>query len=168
MIRFIVTAIEIIICFLLQTAVFPQFAFAGIVPDLLMIITVGNAYTRGRISGLLTGLACGLFIDFCYGSVIGICGLLYMTTGYLCGYVSRFYAKDDYTMPVLLTAAGEFLYCLMYYIVEYLLRGKLHIGGYLLQIIIPKVLYTVVAAVILYRIMNGIHLRLARREQKEE
>ncbi len=168
MIRFLLILIEVIVCFLLQTAVFPAFAFAGIVPDVLMIITAGNAYMRGRVTGMLTGLACGLLIDCCYGSIIGLCGLLYMVTGYLCGYAARFYAGDDYTIPILLTAAGEFLYCIMYYVAEYLLRGQLHIGAYFMQIILPKTLYTVVAAVFIYRIINRLHLRLWSREHKEE
>ncbi len=167
-IRCILILIEIVICFLLQTAVFPALAFAGIVPDLLMTVVAANAYTRGRITGMLTGLACGLLVDCCYGSIIGLYGLLYMVTGYLCGCVVRFYASDDYTIPILLTAAGEFFYCVLYYAAEYLLRGQLQFGAYFMQIILPRILYTVVAAVPVYRGINSLHLRLWSREHKEE
>lgn len=166
--RVIITIIEIILCFLLQTVVFTTYSPTGIIPDLLMVITIGNAFMRGRTTGLLTGFVCGLLLDCCYGSGMGLCALLYMVTGYLAGYVARFYLPDDYTLPTLLIAAGELLYCLMYYVTEYMLRGKLHIGTYFGQIILPKIAFTVFAGVFLYRIMNGVNLRLAARKPKEE
>ena len=56
----------------------------------------------------------------------------------------------------------------MYYVTEYMLRGKLYIGTYFGQIILPKIAFTVLAGVFLYRIMNGVNLRLAARKPKEE
>ena len=60
MIRIIVIGIEIVICFLLQSSVFPHFELAGVVPDVLMILVVATAYTRGILPGLFTGLFSGL------------------------------------------------------------------------------------------------------------
>ena len=73
-IRFILVIIEILLFYLLQTSVFPYFALAGVVPDLLMILTVSVAFTRGRIQGMLTGLAAGLLMDFCFSSIVGFYG----------------------------------------------------------------------------------------------
>ena len=73
MIRILVIGIEIILSFLLQSTVFDHIRLAGVVPDILMILVVTIAYTRGTYPGLFTGLFAGLLVDFMYGDVIGIC-----------------------------------------------------------------------------------------------
>lgn len=167
MIRIIVTLIEILICFLLQSSVFPSFALANVTPDLLMVLTVANAYQLGIIPGMFTGLFAGLIVDFTLGNVIGLYGMMYMIIGYLNGYAHKIYDKEDYTIPVVLIAVSEFVYNLMYYIFEFLLRGRLNIGYYTFRLSLPKVIYTVVAGILLYKLFNMIHIGLYRLKHKE-
>lgn len=168
MIRFIIIITEIVLCFLLQTCVPAEYSALGAGPDLLMIVTVGNAYMRGRTTGLLTGFACGLLVDICYGSGLGLCALLYMVVGYFVGYAAKFYIPDDYTFPILLIAAGEFLYSTLYYAVEYMLRGQLRFGIYFTEIILPGVAFTLLSGIILYRIMNGLNVLCMREREPGE
>ena len=72
MIYFVVTIVQILICFLLQSSVFPWFRLADVVPDILMILVVFNAYTFGILPGMFTGLACGLILDSTIGNLIGL------------------------------------------------------------------------------------------------
>ncbi|MDD5936930.1 MAG: rod shape-determining protein MreD [Clostridiales bacterium] len=168
MIRIIVTFIEIIICFLLQSAVFPHFALANVVPDIMIILIVANAYSRGIFSGMFTGLFCGLLVDCMYGSVIGLYGILYMVIGYLNGYSTKIYDREDVTIPMVLLAVSEFLYCFFYYVFEFLMRGRLNIGYYMFRIGLPSVIYTVLVGIILYKLFNFINIKLARLSNKEE
>lgn len=167
-VRIIVVGIQIVICFLLQSSVFPHFELAGVVPDLLMVLVVATAYTRGIFPGMFTGLFAGLLVDFCFGDVIGIYGLLYMFIGYLNGYSNKIYDRDDYTIPMILIAVSEFVYCFLYYVVEFLLRGRLNLGFYMYRIMLPRVIYTVLIGVIFYKLFHMVHVGLSRLMQKEE
>lgn len=168
MIRILVIGIELIICFLLQSSVFPHFELAGVVPDFLMILVVTTAYTRGVIPGLFTGLFAGLLVDFCIGDLIGLYGLLYMIIGFLCGYSNKFYDRDDYIIPLVLTGISEFVYCFLYYIFEFLLRGRLNVGFYMYHVILPRVIYTVFIGVLLYKLLHMIHMGITKLLKKEE
>ena len=70
--RRISTIFIILLAFLLQTTIFHKLAMANVVPNLLLILTVCYSYMRGRTSGELIGLLCGLMLDMMYGSVIGL------------------------------------------------------------------------------------------------
>lgn len=168
MIRILVIGIEIILSFLLQSTVFPNIRLAGVVPDILMILVVTTAYTRGIYPGLFTGLFAGLLVDFMYGDVIGICALLYMFIGFLNGYSNKIYDRDDYAIPLILIAASEFVYSFLYYVLEFLLRGRLNIGYYAYRIMLPKVIYTVLMGVIFYKLFHMIHVGISKLLKKEE
>lgn len=168
MIQIVVTLIEILICFLLQSSVFPNLALANVVPNVMMILIVANAYSKGIFSGMFTGLICGLMVDCMYGDVIGLNGILYMVVGYLNGYSRKIYDKEDVTIPLVLIAVSEFVYCFFYYVFEFLMRGRLNIGYYMFRIGLPSVIYTVVVGIICYKLFNIIHLKLLRLKYKEE
>lgn len=168
MIRFVVTIIEILICFLLQSSVFPSLSLANVVPDVMMVLIVANAYSQGIFSGMFTGLLCGLMVDCLFGSVIGLYAIIYMVIGYLNGYSRKIYDKEDVTIPLVLIAVSEFVYCFLYYISEFLMRGKLNVGYYMFRIGLPRVIYTVLVGIIFYKLFNLIHLKLLWLKSKEE
>ncbi len=153
-IRFILVIIEILLFYLLQTSVFPYFALAGVVPDLLMILTVSVAFTRGRIQGMLTGLAAGLLMDFCFSSIVGFYGILYLVTGYLAGFSHKIYDRNDYTLPLILVGVSELIYNLLYFVVFYMLQGRLNFGYYMYRFTVPRVIYTVLLSIIIYKLLN--------------
>lgn len=168
MIHIIVTLIQIVLCFLLQSSVFPHFALANVVPDFMMILIVANAYNRGIFSGMFTGLVCGLLADCMFGSVIGLYGIIYMVIGYFNGFAHKIYDHEDVTIPIVLIAVSEFCYCFFFYVFEFLLRGRLNIGYYMFRIGLPSVIYTVLVGIILYKFFNFIHIKLRRISNKEE
>ena len=168
MIRILVIGIEIIFSFLLQSTVFSHIQLAGVVPDILMILVVTTAYTRGIYPGLFTGLFAGLLVDFMFGDVIGICALLYMFIGFLNGYSNKIYDRDDYAIPLILIAVSEFVYSFLYYVLEFLLRGRLNIGYYAYRIMLPKVIYTILMGVIFYKLFHMIHVGISKLIKKEE
>lgn len=165
--RFIVTVLEILICFLLQTTVFQWVALAHVTPNLLLILTVAAGLMRGRTEGLTVGFVCGILIDFCYGNVLGLYALIYMLIGYLNGYSHRIFVKDDLTIPILLVGVSQFVYFFLYYIFEFLLKGKLNLLFYLVRIGLPEIIYTVVISIVLYKLLNIINTRLDWKEEKE-
>jgi rod shape-determining protein MreD len=165
--RFIVVILEIIICFILQTTVFQWVALAHVTPNLLLILTVATGLMRGRTEGLTVGFACGLLIDFCYGDVLGLYALIYMLIGYLNGYSHRIFVKDDLTIPILLVGVSQFVYFFLFYVFEFLLKGKLNILFYLVRIGLPEIVYTVVVSIVLYKLLNIINMQIDRKEEEE-
>ena len=72
MLRKICVAFLIILCFVLQSTVFRSLAFAGIVPNLLIILTASFGFMRGENEGLLIGFFSGLLCDIFFGDVLGM------------------------------------------------------------------------------------------------
>lgn len=168
MIRIAVVFIELILCFLLQSTVMPAISLAGVVPDLLLVLVVTVAYTRGRIDGMLTGLAAGLLTDVCFNDMVGLCALFYLCIGYFAGYARNVYDERDYILPLLMVVAGEFVYSFSYYIAHFLLRSKTEFGYYFIHLILPRMVYTLLAAALFYPLFHWIHRLIVRLSDKEE
>lgn len=165
--RFIIATIEIIICFLLQTTVFQWIALANVVPNLLLIVTVSYAFMHGRKEGMLVGFFCGLLADVCFGDVIGICTLIYMTIGYINGYSNKIFDMDDMAMPITLIGVSQFVYFFLYYILGFLLRGRLSIFYYFIKIGLPETIYTVFVSIFLYKLLIIIDEHTSHMKEEE-
>ena len=164
MLRGIIVLIQIVLCFLLQSSIFSYFELAGVVPDIALIFIVTVAYRKGQIPAMVVGLTFGLLYDVCFGDVIGICALLYLVIGFLAGFSNKIYDKRDLVIPLLSIAVGEFLYSFFYYVFEFLLRNRTTLGYYMSNVILPRVIYTVLVAVILYPLF----LAMSQLPKKEE
>jgi rod shape-determining protein MreD len=159
----------VVLFFLLQTTVFQWISLAGVVPNLLVIITVTAGFLNGSVPGIFCGLFCGLLADCMYGSVIGLYALFYMLDGYLAGIVHRFYSQEEeYTVPLLLIACGDLLFNFLYYLAEFLLRNRQQLGTYFVKIMLPELAYTVFAAVFFYKLLLWLHKLIEEGGQKEE
>ncbi len=166
--RFIVYTIEIIICFIIQTAMHQYMNLANIMPNMLLILVVSNSYMRGRMVGLQLGLFSGLLVDLMSGSyIMGIYALIYMLIGYLIGYTHRYYSNDDYTLPIIIVAVSDLIYGIFYYMVEFLLRGRLSFLFYLRRMILPEIIYTVAISILIYKLLHMINSRLEQKSEKE-
>lgn len=166
--RLIIYILEIIICFLIQSAMYHYIAMANIMPNLLLILVAATGHMRGRTPGMMLGLFGGLLVDLMYGSyIIGLYALLYLVIGYLAGMTNRFYSKDDYTLPIGIIAICNLIYGFFYYVFEFLLRGRLDILFYLRRIILPEIIYTVAVSVFLYKLLHMINSRLERNQDEE-
>lgn len=168
MVRLIVTLIELIFCFLLQTSLFSFLRISGVVPNCLLILVITVAYARGQISAVVTGFFAGMLLDLCFAETVGFCAILYMIVGFLAGYAHKIYYKRDYFVPGALMFAGELLYSFLYYILFFLLRGKLELHTYFIYTILPRMLYTVLVSLALYPAFHGIHRLLLLLEGKND
>ena len=160
MLHAIIIFIEIIISFLLQTTVFQWFELADTVPNLLLILTVSQGFLRGRKVGLLTGIICGLLIDLMYGDIVGVSAIIYMTIGYINGYSGKIFNKADKIVPVVLVGFSQFAYFILYYTFNFLLRGKLNIFYYFITIGLPEIVYTTLVAILIYRLIYFIDVKI--------
>jgi len=166
--RFIIYFLEILVCYLLQTTLYRFVSLANIMPNILLILIVSVAYMRGRMTGLTIGLFAGLLVDLLYSSyVVGIRALLFMLVGYVIGYTHKYYSDDDYTLPIIIIAISDLFYNFFYYVIEYLLRGRMNFFFYLRRIVFPEIIYTVAVSILLYKLLHIINNHMDRKPEKE-
>lgn len=168
MLLVLILAIEILASFLLQSTVFVGLSVANAVPDLLLIVTVAAGYHNSRLTGMGTGFFCGLLLDIATGGVLGVYALFYMLIGYTCGKFNQYYIQRDWFVPLLLVAVSEFALCTCIYIFFYLIRGDLRFVRYVKDIFIPKMLYTVIIAIVYYLILTFLYERIINRNAEDE
>lgn len=151
--------------FVLQTTFLQYISLADVAPNLLLVIVVSLAYIKGSNAGMAAGFLCGLLPDLMYGDLIGINSLICLVIGYLAGLVHKIYDPEDVTFPILITAAADFIYGLLYYVFHFLFRNRLDFMYYMRRIIFPEMVYTVVLSALVYK---GILKLLFLFERKQE
>ena len=165
--RFIVSFLLVISCFVLQSTVFKSIAFGGIIPNLMIVLTASFGFMRGEKAGILFGFFCGLLADIFFGSVIGLYAMIYMYIGYANGKFNMIFYPEDIKLPLALIFVSDMAYGLLSYIILFLMRGRFHFTYYLIHIILPEMVYTIVVTLIFYPFLLWINKKLKHREQKE-
>lgn len=166
--RCITIGIIIVICFLLQCTVFHYIELAGVVPNLLLIVTMSFGLMRGRREGLLVGFFSGLLVDIFFGSVLGPYAFIYMTLGYGNGFFHRIYYVEDVLLPMIMISLNDFIYNIIIYVVFFLMRNRLDFLGYLKDVMLPEMIYTILITLFFYKILVRINLRLKRVKEAEQ
>lgn len=164
--RYLITIIICIAAFLLQCSVFPWFNFNGIVPNVLIIVTAAFGFMRGKKNGLFTGLLCGLLLDIFFGEVIGLYALFYTYIGFANGYFRKLFYPEDIKLPLGLISMSDLIYNLLYYCVLFLLRSRFRFDYYLINIIIPEMIYTVSVSLLIYPVVLRINNKLEEIEKR--
>ena len=67
MLSFLLTALSILVSFLLQTAVFPAVLPLHVFPNLLIIVTAANVFMKDENVGIIVGFFCGLIYEIFFG-----------------------------------------------------------------------------------------------------
>lgn len=151
--RYISMFILIIVFFLLQTTLFQNLKLANVAPDFLVVLVSASGFMYGRGFGIFSGLLCGILCDFLYSNLIGIYILIYVLTGYVNGLLHKVYYKDDMIVPAFSISASSLFSNLMFYIFNFLLRGKLNIVVYIKNIIVPELVYTALIGIVIYKML---------------
>ncbi len=166
MLRKITVTFFICFCFLLQCSVFHSLALAGIIPNLMIVLTSAFGFMRGEKEGLIIGFFCGLLSDIFFGSFMGFYALLLMYIGYLNGKFSRIFYPEDIKLPIALIITSDLSYGIICYVLLFMLRGRLQFTYYFLHIILPEALYTIVVTLFLYPLILNVNKRLEAYEKR--
>ena len=166
MLNVLVSALFVIICFLLQSTVFNSLSFGGIIPNLMIVVTASYGFMRGRKSGLLVGFFSGLLIDIFFGDILGFYALIYMYIGYLNGIFRKMFYPEDIKLPIALIVGSDFLCNFVIYVLTFFLKGRFQFSYYFLNIIIPEMVYTIIVTCVLYPLLLLVESRLEWREKE--
>ena len=164
--RIWILGLLIFLCFLLQTTVLKSISFGSISPNLLIIVTSTIGFMRGKKEGMFVGFLCGLLIDIYSSKYIGGQALLYMIIGYVNGFFQRIFYDDDIKLPLGLLTGSELAYGFCMYFFFFFLRSKFNFFYYLDNIILPELVYTLLASLILYQIIRKINHWLETEEKR--
>ncbi len=164
--RKVITFLMIVICFLIQSTILNHFRLGFIKPNLLLVVVSSLGFIRGRKTGLWVGLVCGLFADVFWGNLLGFYTLIYVVIGYVNGMFRRLFYDEDIKLPLALVAMSEFLYGVIVYVCMFMLKGEFEFTYYLFNIILPELIYTVLATLIMYQIILRINRKLEEEEQR--
>lgn len=165
----VITAVLLIfISFILQCTVFRALAVQGVVPNILIILTACSGFMQGDRYGVFVGFFCGLLMDLFFFEIIGFYSLLYMYIGYMNGLFHNIFYPDDIKLPLIMITLSDLLYSVVVYVLLFLLRSRFDFGFYLLNVILPELVYTVFVAVIIYPLLLLITDLFRRAEKKEE
>ncbi len=164
--RIVVTAVIVVVAYLLQCTVFTSLEIAGIKPNLMLIVTASFGFMRGPREGMFVGFASGLLIDIQYGDMIGFYALIYLITGYVNGLFEQIYFDEDIKLPLFLIAASDLVYGLAVYFLTFLLRSDFDFLYYLNRIIVPEAIYTIAVTLIIYPLLLFINHKLEAVEKR--
>jgi rod shape-determining protein MreD len=121
---------------------------------------------RGRKEGMWIGFFSGLILDIFFGSVIGFYALIYAYIGYVNGFFRKRFFPDDIKLPLILIAASDFSYNILVYLFLFFLRKRFRIDYYLLNIMLPELVYTILVTIVLYFIILKINKNLEKIEKR--
>ena len=158
--RIICSFIMMIILYLIQTTIFNKIAIAGIKPNVVIILVVFIGYTYGKIPGMLMGFFMGLFLDLTEADYIGYYAVIYLTIGYLVGFCNKLYNGDSILIPIGIVGVSDLVLNLLIFITGFLLRNRLDLPYYIMRIILPEAIYTMIVAALFYRIIDAIYFKL--------
>ena len=164
--RFAVTAVILLTAYLLQCTVFSFLELAGIRSNLLIIVTAAFGFMRGSREGMLVGFFSGLFVDIQFGDMIGFYALIYLLIGFINGLFEQMYFDEDIKLPLFLIVISEFIYGVVIYFLEFLLRSDFNFLYYLNRIILPELIYTLVITLGLYPLILFINQKLEAEEKR--
>lgn len=164
--RKIIVIITVIICFLLQSTLFQTLSFASISPNLLVIVTSAFGFMRGKKEGMVIGFFSGLLMDIFYGSVLGFYALIYMYVGYANGFFRKIFFPEDIKLPMILISVSDLACNLLVYFFQFLFRKQFAFDYYLIHIIIPEWVYTILVTIFMYFILLKINQKLEMTEKR--
>lgn len=163
--RIFITAIMIIINFILQSTWLHAITIRSVLPNTTVILIVSYALLRGKKEGALVGLCVGLLQDIFFGVTMGYFGILGAVTGYLAGRSNENFYRENYLMPMALCSIGVFLYETIIYITRFLFHGELNYLYILGRFIVPEMVYTAIFTIVIYRILFFVNEWLELKEK---
>lgn len=164
--RKIIIALLIVVLYVLQTTVFQYLVLANVTPNLLIMFVASAAYIKGRKDGMWIGFISGFIIDCSSSFPLGTFALFYCVVGYLCGFLHREYAANDIKLPLFVIGASDILLNILIYVFLFVFRGRFNFSYYMLHIVIPEVVYTLVLAIPLYLLISKVNQKLDQAEKK--
>ena len=164
--KILIIAIVIYVSFLLQTSIFGRLKLGGVTPNILISVFSTYGFMKGRRHGIIIGFFAGLLLDIFSGNIFGMYALIYMYIGFLNGLFRKQLFGDDLRLPMILIGTSDLIYGLVTYLVLFAIRSQYDFYFYLMNIILPEVVYTVLVSIFVYYVILHINNWVEKLEKK--
>ena len=156
--------IIIISCFILQTSILPMILSSDITPNLMIIVTASYGFMFGDRKGMCIGLVCGLLSERYFGPLIGFEAGVYAIIGYFSGKFQKILYVEDLAFPLSLIAVCDFVYGFLTFVFLFAMRNRLFMRAFLMQRMLPEMVYTLLAALPLYPLLRFLYNKYMRKK----
>ena len=164
--KIIAIVVVIAVCFILQVSVFSHFPLAGVTPNILVCAVATYGFMKGQKTGLIIGFFTGLLLDLYSGFLFGFYALIYMYIGFLNGFFKKLFFGDELRLPLVLIGTSDFIFGLATYLALYFTRLQNEFNFYLMNIIFPELIYTVVVSIFIYYVILSVNNMMDKLEKK--
>jgi rod shape-determining protein MreD len=147
--RALAALVAVSVALVLQAALFPHFAFQGVVPDLVLLVVVAIGLAHGSEVGLVLGFGAGLLLDLAPPAdhYAGRWALALMAVGYVAGRLaSSGHLRVGQWLPV--AAAASFFGTSVFALTGLVLRDPSVGVGELLRVEVVAVAWDVALALV--------------------
>ncbi len=135
---------------ILQTTVLAKLKPLGVVPDLTYATLLLIAYFCGKETGAVTGIAAGFVLDAIGSLGISILPVCYLICGYVCGYFTRAILPRRFTAFLVVMGAAVPVRVVITLVTMAMTYREIHLLEILIYVLLPEMLTTFLAAVLLY------------------
>lgn len=165
LVRALVALAAVMVALVLQVTVFPHVAWHGIVPNLVLLVVVAAALTRGAQFAAVLGFGAGVVLDLAPPAdhVAGQWALALVVVGYVAGRVQQ-EVRPSATAVIATVAASSFVGTSVFALVGMVLgQASFDVAG-LLGVIVVAVLWDVLLTPFVLPVLTGMfrHLEPAR------
>lgn len=106
----------LIIAYVLQTVIIPDFNICGVAPNLMLVVVCSVAFLFGSTVGGTVGFFAGILLDVNQGRFIGLYAFLLMYIGMILGQFNKRFFKDNYFVAIAFTGITTAVYETLVYI----------------------------------------------------
>ena len=75
------------------------------------------------------------------------------------GFSNKLYNSDSTLIPIGLVGASDFMLNFLIFISGFLLRNRLDLPYYMVRIILPEAIYTIIVSALLYRLLDFVYIK---------
>jgi rod shape-determining protein MreD len=160
-VRVAVATALVVVALILQVAVFPQFAWEGIVPNLCLLVVVASALVRGPSFAATLGFFAGLLLDLAPPAdhVAGRWALALVTVGLVAG-LMRQDTRPSASTVVATVAVSSFVGTSVYALTGVVLGDGVAGSGDLARVIVVALLWDVLLTPLVLPVVMRLLARL--------
>ncbi|MBR7084414.1 MAG: rod shape-determining protein MreD [Oscillospiraceae bacterium] len=149
-IQWILFAVVIFICYLLETS------GSAIKPLLLIPVSLCIASHTGELQAMAVGAVCGLLLDLACGKLLGFNAFFLVICGVLISLLYRYFLRQKLFNMIFLTAVCTLMQGYIDYLLYYAVWGYEDVSLIWQKVIFPSCLMTIASAVLFYFLIKKI------------
>ncbi len=162
--RILVWTLLIYTACLFQSTILEYIEILRVRPNLLLVLAISIALARTDIESAFMGLACGLGMDILIGRTLGWYALCLFLVCFTIGMVNSKLYKENPLIPIFFVLFSSLAVELMYYFINFFLRGYQDFAFVITGIVLPESIYNSILALFVYPFVLHVYKKLDKHD----